>query len=84
MKNYDSSEIINIGTGEDLSIKELAEKIKNIVGYNGKIVWDKNKPDGTPRKLLDVGKIHKLGWKHKIYLEDGLKMTYRWYGENYS
>ena len=84
MKNYNSSEIINIGTGEDLSIKELAEKIKEIVGYSGKIVWDKTKPDGTPRKLLDVGKIHKLGWNHKIELENGLKMTYEWYRKNYS
>lgn len=84
MKNYDSSEIINIGTGKDLSIKELAEKIKNIVGYNGKIVWDKTKPDGTPRKILDVGKINKLGWKYKIDLEIGLKTTYEWYIKNYS
>ena len=84
MKNYNSSEIINIGTGEDLSIKELAEKIKEIVGYSGKIVWDKTKPDGTPKKLLDVGKIHKLGWNHKIELENGLKMTYEWYRKNYS
>lgn len=83
MKNYNSSEIINIGTSEDLPIKELAEKIKKIVGYNGKIAWDKTKPDGTPRKLLDVGKIHKLGWRHKINLEKGLNETYSWYKKNY-
>jgi len=79
MKNYNSSEIINIGTGEDLPIKDLAEKIKEIVGYDGKIVWDKSKLDGTPRKLLDVSKITKLGWKHKIELENGLKLTYEWF-----
>ena len=83
MKNYNSSEIINIGTGEDLPIKDLAEKIKEIAGYDGKIVWDKSKPDGTPRKLLDVGRIHKLGWKHKINLETGLKTTYDWHKNNY-
>jgi len=79
MKNYNSSEIINIGTGEDLPIKDLAEKIKEIAGYDGKIVWDKSKLDGTPRKLLDVGRIPKLGWKHKIELENGLKLTYEWF-----
>lgn len=79
MDNYDDSEIINIGTGEDVSIKELAEMIGKIVGYDGKIVWDSTKPDGTPRKLLDVSKLHNLGWKHEINLEDGLKMTYEWY-----
>jgi len=79
MKNYNSSEIINIGTGEDLPIKDLAEKIKEIAGYDGKIVWDKSKLDGTPRKLLDVSKITKLGWKHKIELENGLKLTYEWF-----
>lgn len=79
MKSYDNSEIINIGTGKDISIKELAEKLKDIVDYRGKINWDISKPDGTPRKLLDVGRIHKLGWKHQIDLEDGLKMVYSWY-----
>lgn len=83
MKNYNSSEIINIGTGEDLSIKELVGKIKKTLGYKGKIVLDKTKPDGTPRKNLDVSKINKLGWKHKIDLENGLKMTYEWYKNNY-
>ncbi len=79
MNDYDNSEIINIGTGEDITIKELAELIKNITGFKGQINWDSAKPDGTPRKLLDVSKLHNLGWKHKINLEDGIKMTYGWY-----
>ena len=82
MKNYNSFEIINAGTGEDITIKDLAEKIKKNVGYEGKIAWDKTKPDGTPRKLLDVSKINKIGWKSKIGLEDGIKMTYEWYLNN--
>lgn len=82
MQNYNDSEIINIGTGEDISIKELAEMIKDIVGFAGKIAWDTSKPDGTPRKLLDVGKLHGLGWKHKISLKDGLETTYKWYRHN--
>ena len=82
MQKYNDSEIINIGTGKDLSIKELTEKIKKIVGYNGKIVWDKTKPDGTPRKLLNVNKLHKLGWKYKIDLTDGIKMAYEWYKDS--
>lgn len=83
MENYHDSAIINVGTGEDVSIKELAEKVKNIVGYEGEIVWDTTKPDGTPRKLLDVGRLHALGWKYKIKLLDGLRETYDWYKKNY-
>ncbi len=83
MNNYDSSEIVNIGTGEDLSIKDLADIIKRVVGYQGKTVYDTSKPDGTPRKLLDVSKIHNLGWKHKIDLETGIKETYEWYKNNF-
>ena len=79
MNKYDGKEIVNIGTGVDVSIKELAELIQKTVGFTGKIVWDKTKPDGTPRKWLDMNKLHKLGWKHKIELEKGLKMTYEWY-----
>ncbi len=79
MNNYDDPEIINVGTGEELSIKELALLIKEIVGFKGEIKWDSSKPDGTPRKLLDVEKIHNLGWQHKIKLEAGLKTTYEWY-----
>ncbi len=83
MQKYDDSDIINIGTGTDLSIKSLAEKIRKIAGYTGKIVWDKAKPNGTPRKLLSVKKLHRLGWKHKINLDAGLKRTYAWYKETY-
>ncbi len=79
MENYNSSEIINVGTGKDTTIKDLAELMKKIIGFKGSIVWDKTKPDGTPRKLLDVSKIHKLGWRHKINLEEGIKQTYNWY-----
>lgn len=73
---------LNIGTGEDLTISELAELIKNIVGFDGDIIYDTSKPDGTPRKLLDVTRIHNLGWKHKTSLEEGIKKTYEWYLEN--
>jgi GDP-L-fucose synthase len=76
MQNYDSEDFINIGIGEDISIKELAELIANIVGFEGKIVWDSSKPDGTPRKLMDVSKLHQLGWKHKIGLEEGIRSVY--------
>lgn len=76
MKTYSGNVSVNIGTGEDLSIKELAEMIKEISGYSGAITWDRSKPDGTPRKLLDVNLIHNLGWKHKIALEEGLAKVY--------
>jgi|SRR3989338_2144300 len=79
MEKYDQSEIINVGTGEDISIKTLAELIKKITGFSGKISWDKTKPDGMPRKLLDVSKINKLGWRHQISLEEGIRSTYEWY-----
>ena len=79
MNNYDNSEIINIGTDEDISIKELAEMIKEITGFTGEINWDASKPNGTPRKLLDVGKLHNLGWKHQINLPDGILSVYEWY-----
>lgn len=82
MESYSGSEIVNIGTGEDVTIKELAETIKRLVGFKGEIVWDVAKPDGTPRKLLDVSKLHGLGWRHKISLEDGLKATYGWFINN--
>jgi GDP-L-fucose synthase len=74
--------LINIGSGEDISIVELAELIKEIVGYEGEINWDKTKPDGTPRKLLDVSLIQSLGWKHRTKLAEGIKKTYHWYLEN--
>lgn len=79
MQNYNDNEIINIGTGEDITIKKLAETIAKITGYSGKITWDTSKPDGMPRKLLDVKKINILGWKHSISLENGLKQTYDWF-----
>jgi GDP-L-fucose synthase len=77
MQNYDEEGFINIGTGEDISIKDLAILIKNIIGYTGEIKFDTTKPDGTPRKLMDVSKIHSKGWKHKIELEDGIKLAYQ-------
>ncbi len=79
METYTDPDIVNIGTGEDVSIKELAELVKEIVGYQGDIVWDDTKPDGTPRKLLDVSKLHQLGWHHTIGLRDGVARTYEWY-----
>ncbi|MEK7568561.1 MAG: GDP-L-fucose synthase [Patescibacteria group bacterium] len=83
MQNYNDSSIINVGTGEDVTIKELAEKIKEVVGYRGEIIWDITKPDGTPRKLLDVSKLHTLGWGHSISLNDGISSTYKWFKENH-
>jgi len=82
MNQYDESDIINIGRGEDISIAELALLVKDIVGYAGDIEYDIEKPDGTPRKLLDVGKLRRLGWKPKISLEEGIGKTYEWYGRN--
>lgn len=79
MKNYNSSEIINIGTGKDLSIAELAYLIKDTVGYHGNVVFDTTKPDGTPRKLLDVRKLFYMGWKPRITLEEGISAAYNWY-----
>jgi len=79
MEQYNESEIINIGTGEDLPIKELAELVRKVVGYRGEVIWDKSKPDGTPRKLLDVTKMTSLGWRPKISLEEGIRKTYEWY-----
>lgn len=74
--------LYNVGTGVDLSIKELAETIQKTVGHTGKIIWDSSKPDGTPRKLMDISKLHQLGWKHSIDLHDGIEQTYRWFLEN--
>lgn len=74
--------LYNIGTGEDLTIKELAKTIQRIIGHKGEIIWDISKPDGTPRKLLDVSKMHNLGWKHKLNLEQGIQKTYDWFLEN--
>ncbi|MFZ1987925.1 MAG: GDP-L-fucose synthase [Minisyncoccia bacterium] len=82
METYNENEPINIGTGEDISIKELAELLREVTSYTGMLSWDHTKPDGTPQKLLDVSKLHALGWKHSISLEDGIHDTYRWYLEH--
>lgn len=79
MNQYNGSEIVNVGTGEDISIRELAELIKSTVGYQGEIEWDTEKPDGTPRKLLDVSKLNKLGWTCSTNLREGINNTYKWY-----
>jgi len=76
MNNYNEKQFVNIGVGEDLSIKDLAELIKEVIGYEGNISFDSSKPDGTPRKLMDVSKLHALGWKHKINLREGIKLAY--------
>jgi GDP-L-fucose synthase len=81
-ENYDSDSIINIGTGTDITIKELAEKIAETINFKGEFIWDTSKPDGTMQKVLDIGKISKLGWKPTIRLEQGIKMTVKWYQEN--
>ncbi|MFW5886842.1 MAG: GDP-L-fucose synthase, partial [Bacteroidota bacterium] len=83
MENYNDKQFVNIGTGKDISIRELAETIMEVTGYIGKITFNTNKPDGTPRKLLDVSKLHGLGWKHKIELKEGIEKTYRDFLENY-
>ena len=82
METYDDSEPINIGTGEDVTIKELAETIKDVVGYENSIKWDTDKPNGTPRKVLNVDNIKSLGWEPKISLRQGIESTYEWYKEN--
>src|SRR5437867_1616197 len=82
LEKYDSPEIINVGCGEDVTIHELAELICEVVGFDGKLVWDKTKPDGTPRKLLDVTKIRKLGWQPTIPLRKGIAQTYEWFLAN--
>jgi GDP-L-fucose synthase len=82
MQHYDSPELINIGCGHDITVRELAELVARVVGFNGEIAWDTSKPDGTPRKLLDVAKLSKLGWRAKIPLEEGIRSTYRWWLEH--
>jgi len=81
MNHYEDTEIINIGVGKDITIRELAELIQDIVGFKGSIQYDLSKPDGTPRKLLDVSRLRSLGWQPKISLREGIEMTYRWYVE---
>ena len=82
LEKYDSPEIINVGCGEDVSIRELAELICDVVGFNGELAWDTSKPDGTPRKLLDVTKLRELGWKPAITLRNGVASTYEWFRAN--
>jgi GDP-L-fucose synthase len=82
LEKYDSPEIINVGCGEDVSIRELAELICDVVGFNGELAWDTTKPDGTPRKLLDVTKLRELGWKPAITLRNGVASTYKWFRAN--
>jgi GDP-L-fucose synthase len=79
LEHYDSPEIINIGVGQDISIAELAELIRDITGFTGEIVFDDSKPDGTPRKLLDVSRLTDAGWNAPTSLEDGIRKTYSWY-----
>ena len=83
MEHYDSPEIINIGWGQDCTIRELAEMIAETVGYTGTLKWDNSRPDGTPRKVLDNRKLSALGWEPKISLQEGLRLTYKWYLENH-
>lgn len=82
LENKLPEHLYNVGTGVDLTIKELAELIQKIVGHTGEVIWDSEKPDGTPRKLMDVSKMHELGWKHKVDLENGIARTYQWFLEN--
>ena len=82
LENYDSDQFINVGCGEDITIRELAELVRSAVGYNGHLIFDSTKPDGTPRKLLDVSRISALGWRPRITLKMGIERTYAWYREN--
>lgn len=74
--------LYNVGTGQDLTIKALAETIQKVIGHSGELIWDTSKPDGTPRKLMDISKMHALGWKHKIELQEGIEKTYSWFLEH--
>jgi GDP-L-fucose synthase len=82
MESYDSAELINVGSGCDITIRDLAELVGKVAGYSGRIEWDAARPDGTPRKLLDVSKLNQLGWKAVIPLEEGVRATYQWWLEN--
>lgn len=84
LENYDGEQHVNIGTGKEVTIKQLAETIQKVVGYTGEIVWNTSMPDGTPRKLTNVSKLHSLGWRHKVELEEGVKLAYEWFVENYA
>ena len=73
---------INVGTGKELTIRELADLIVRVMGFDGEVVWDSSKPDGTPRKLIDVSKLHSLGWTHKVEIEEGVEKLYAWYRQS--
>ncbi|MDE6219897.1 MAG: GDP-L-fucose synthase [Lachnospiraceae bacterium] len=82
LEHYDGEQHVNIGTGKEVTIRELAETVRRVVGYQGEIVWNQDMPDGTPRKLTDVTKLHNLGWTHKVELEEGVQLAYNWFKEN--
>jgi len=82
LENYSGLQHVNIGTGKEVTIKQLAETVKAAVGYEGDIVWNSDMPDGTPRKLTNVDKLHSIGWRHKIELEEGVKLAYEWFKDN--
>ena len=82
MQHYDQPEIINVGTGEDVTIRELAQQMARSIGYSGRFCFDDSKPDGTPRKLLDVARLHGMGWRHSISLDAGIRKTYEWFLEH--
>lgn len=82
LEQYDGKQHVNIGTGKEVTIKDLAQVVKQVVGYAGEIRWNTDMPDGTPRKLTDVTKLHNLGWRHKIELEEGVQLAYDWFKEN--
>lgn len=82
LEQYNGEQHVNIGTGKEVTIRELAETVKRVVGYQGEIVWNKDMPDGTPRKLTNVEKLHELGWTHKVELEEGVALAYQWFKEN--
>ena len=84
MNNYDGDEHVNVGTGEDMTIREAIDTVSEIIGYKGDITFNTDKPDGTPQKLLDVTKLHALGWKHKTSFDDGIRATYKWFVKNYT
>lgn len=82
MENYNGEQHVNIGTGEEISIRDLAETVRGVVGFEGRLAFNTDMPDGTPRKLTTVEKLHELGWRHKIHIKNGLRLTYNWYIEN--
>jgi GDP-L-fucose synthase len=82
MRNHEDEQFLNVGTGEDLSIRDLAELVAQVTGFTGRVVWDSDKPDGTPRKLLDVSRLQALGWQAKTNLPEGVRLTYQWFLEH--